>query len=153
MVMHSICSISACHSLHTSNPSPHPSASPAPRAPSTLLALLQREHGSRLGQQGGGLSCRWSWHTGILTARKSRIFFCLNKVLFKHSDCRAFFFSPPRCHYIPFCFDFKCCHCNCWEEFLVLNSVDVHLTIGLSCVKHQRIRHLFFSLGIKDHTE
>lgn len=39
------------------------------------------------------------------------------------------------------------------RNFQLQNSVDVHLTIGLSCVKHQRIRHLFFGLGIKDHTE
>lgn len=122
MVMHSICSISACHSLHTSNPSPHPSASPAPRstrtqhtpcAPSARARL-------RLAQEGAGLSCRWSWHTWILTARKSRIFFCLNKVLFEYCDCHAFFFPPLRCHCLPFCFGFKCCCCNCWEEFLVL---------------------------------
>lgn len=121
MVMHSICSISACHSLHTSNPSPHPSASPAPRTTRTQhTPRAQREHGSRLGEEGGGLSCRWSWHTWILTARKSRIFFCLNKVTFKYCDCRAFFFSPLRWHYIPFCLVFKRCRCNCWEEFLVL---------------------------------
>lgn len=121
MVMHSICSISACHSLHTSNPSPHPSASPAPRTTRTQhTPCAQREHGSRLGEEGGGLSCRWSWHTWILTARKSRIFFCLNKVTFKYYDCRAFFFSSLRWHYIPFCLVFKRCRCNCWEEFLVL---------------------------------
>lgn len=35
----------------------------------------------------------------------------------------------------------------------ISNSPIVCVLEGLSCVKHQRVQPLFFSLGIKEHTE
>lgn len=121
MVMHSICSISACHSLHTSNPSPHPSASPAPRTTRTQHCSRSfSESAARgwasgeLGSPAGEADTHEFWQLG------NQEYFSVWTKFYLNTAIVVPFFSPLRCHYIPFCFDFKCCCCNCWEEFLVL---------------------------------
>lgn len=92
---------------------------PAPRAPSTLLALSESTaHGwarREVGSPAGEADTHEFWQLG------NREYFSVwTKLHLNTTIVVPFFFSSLRWHYIPFCLVFKRCRCNCWEEFLVL---------------------------------
>lgn len=94
---------------------PHPAA----RAPSTLPALPLRERGCgwprrELGSPAGEADTHEFWQLG------NQEYFSVSTKFYSNTAIVVPFFFPLRCHCVPFCFGFKCCCCNCWEEFLVL---------------------------------
>ena len=45
------------------------------------------------------------------------------------------------------------CYAIVFSTYFWLPECLMYVLDGLSCVKHQRVQPLFFSLGIKEHTE
>lgn len=150
MVMHSICSISACHSLHTRNPSPPPSASPSRMHPALRACSGAAAPGSARARL--GLQCCLAAGVGAwaLMGRQLWKSVCADRAVISTAALLTFFSVGLVRLSVGI---LNATAPTVGRNFQLQNSVDVHLTIGLSCVKHQRIRHLFFGLGIKDHTE
>lgn len=116
MVMHSICSISACHSLHTRNPSPPPSASPSCMHPALRACSGAAAPGSARARL--GLQCCLAAGVGAwaLMGRQLWKSVCVDRAVISTAALLTFFFSRPG---PPFCWDFKRYRSNCWEEFPV----------------------------------